>query len=79
MNLYTQRFSDYGTQVGQLLLTHDVFDYPLSKQHALDTFNALLDQGVVPIVNENDSVATDELDTTRRSGITTSCPRWSRP
>ncbi|WP_420806075.1 glutamate 5-kinase [Lacticaseibacillus sharpeae] len=62
MNLYTQRFSDYGTQVGQLLLTHDVFDYPLSKQHALDTFNALLDQGVVPIVNENDSVATDELD-----------------
>ncbi len=62
MNLYTQRFSDYGTQIGQLLLTHDVFDFPVSRQHVLDTIDALLTRGVIPVINENDSVATDELD-----------------
>lgn len=61
MRLYSERFSDYGTTIAQLLLTHDVFDYPLSKQHVLDTIEALLAQQVIPVINENDSVATDEL------------------
>ncbi|TLF41795.1 glutamate 5-kinase [Lacticaseibacillus zeae] len=62
MTLYTQRFSDYGAKIGQLLLTHDVFDYPQTRQHVLDTIDALLAQQVIPIINENDSVAVDELD-----------------
>lgn len=62
MNLYAQRFSDYGTQIGQLLLTHDTFDFPVSRQHVFDTVDALLAQNVIPIINENDSVATDEMD-----------------
>ena len=62
MTLYTQRFSDYGAKIGQLLLTHDVFDYPQTRQHVLDTINALLKRQVMPIINENDSVAVDELD-----------------
>ena len=62
MTLYTQRFSDYGAKIGQLLLTHDVFDYPQTRQHVLDTIDALLAQRVIPIINENDSVAVDELD-----------------
>lgn len=62
MTLYTQRFSDYGAQVGQLLLTHDIFEYTLSRRHVLDTFNTLLKRKIIPIVNENDSVAVDELD-----------------
>ncbi|MEI5839675.1 glutamate 5-kinase [Lacticaseibacillus rhamnosus] len=62
MTLYTQRFSDYGAKIGQLLLTHDVFDYPQTRQHVLDTIDALLKRQVMPIINENDSVAVDELD-----------------
>ncbi|WP_127848686.1 glutamate 5-kinase [Lacticaseibacillus hulanensis] len=62
MNLYSQRFSDYGTQIGQLLLTHDTFDYPVSRQHVFDTIDALLAKNVIPVINENDSVATDEMD-----------------
>jgi len=62
MTLYTQRFSDYGAKIGQLLLTHDVFDYPQTRQHVLDTIDALLKRQGMPIINENDSVAVDELD-----------------
>ncbi|WPP12199.1 glutamate 5-kinase [Lacticaseibacillus paracasei] len=62
MTLYTQRFSDYGAKIGQLLLTHDVFDYPMNRQHVLDTIDALLAQQVIPVINENESVAVDELD-----------------
>lgn len=62
ISLYTKRFSDYGARIGQLLLTHDVFEYQLSRVHVMDTFEALLKQGIIPIVNENDSVAVDELD-----------------
>lgn len=62
IQLYHQRFDDYGTRIGQLLLTHDVFEYKASRQHVMDTFDALLGRGIIPIVNENDSVAVDELD-----------------
>lgn len=62
MRLYGERFSDYGAAIAQLLLTHDVFDFPESRQHVLDTITQLLAQHVIPIINENDSVATDELD-----------------
>lgn len=62
MSLYTRRFTDYGSMVGQLLLTYDVFDYPVSRIHVLDTIEALLAQSIIPVINENDSVATDEMD-----------------
>ncbi|MFD1393516.1 glutamate 5-kinase [Lacticaseibacillus jixianensis] len=62
MRLYGERFTDYGASIAQLLLTHDVFDYPASRRHVLDTIDALLARRVIPIINENDSVATDELD-----------------
>ncbi|WP_125705105.1 glutamate 5-kinase [Lacticaseibacillus daqingensis] len=62
MRLYTQRFADYEAQAAQLLLTHDVFEYPASRQHVLDTIDALLAAKAIPVINENDSVATDELD-----------------
>lgn len=62
MSVYQQRFSLYGQRIGQILLTHDVLEYPLSRQNALNTFNSLLEWGVIPIVNENDTVAVDEMD-----------------
>lgn len=62
MTLFTQRFDHYLTDIAQVLLTHDIFDYPKSNKFVMDTFNCLLKDNVVPVVNENDTVATDELD-----------------
>jgi len=62
MTLFTQRFDHYLTDIAQVLLTHDIFDYPKSNQFVMNTFNCLLRDNVIPIVNENDTVATDELD-----------------
>ncbi|BDM63366.1 glutamate 5-kinase [Shewanella sp. NFH-SH190041] len=58
---WSQLFDIYGFKVGQLLLTradlHDRERY----LNARDTLNALLHQGIVPIINENDAVATNEI------------------
>ncbi|WP_288530289.1 glutamate 5-kinase [uncultured Secundilactobacillus sp.] len=62
LTVFNQRFDHYNQQIGQILLTHDVFDFPTTKQHVMNTFDRLLERQVVPIVNENDSVAVDELD-----------------
>ncbi|WP_283679033.1 glutamate 5-kinase [Lentilactobacillus sp. Marseille-Q4993] len=62
MTLFTQRFNHYLTDIAQVLLTHDVFDYPVSNESVMSTFECLLQDGIIPIVNENDTVATDELD-----------------
>lgn len=62
MRIYSQRFLDYQTKVAQLLLTRDVLHFPVSRQHVLNTISTLLDDHVVPIINENDPVSVDELD-----------------
>lgn len=62
MTLFTQRFDHYLTDIAQVLLTHDIFDYPKSNQFVMNTFDCPLRDNVIPIVNENDTVATDELD-----------------
>lgn len=62
MTVYQQRFAVYGQKISQVLLTHDVFDFPASQEHVHHTMEQLLEWGVIPIVNENDTVAVDELD-----------------
>ena len=62
MKLYSRFFLDYGHTVAQILLTKDVIDAPERRAAAEDTFNTLLDRGCVPIVNENDSISTEELN-----------------
>ncbi|WP_137598131.1 glutamate 5-kinase [Paucilactobacillus kaifaensis] len=62
MAIFNQRFASYGQQIGQVLLTHDVMDYPVSKQNVLNTFEKLVAMNTIPVVNENDTVAIDELD-----------------
>ncbi|TYQ18060.1 UNVERIFIED_CONTAM: glutamate 5-kinase [Acetivibrio alkalicellulosi] len=63
MHIYGRFFSDYGHIVGQILLTKDVVENECSKKNVINTFETLLEKGIVPIVNENDSVAVDELET----------------
>lgn len=62
MHLYSKFFSEYGHIVGQILLTKDVIDHENSRLNVINTFETLLEKGIIPIVNENDSVSTDELE-----------------
>lgn len=62
MGHYNRFFSYYGINVAQILLTRDVIDFPQSLQNVTVTINTLLKDNIVPILNENDAVAVDELD-----------------
>lgn len=61
MKIYDRFFSDYGHTVAQILMTKDVLSDPVRRAAAENTFNRLLEMNCIPIVNENDSVSTDEL------------------
>ena len=58
---YTEAFAAHGVPVGQVLLTEDDVIRRVHYRNAYRTLNRLLDLGVVPIVNENDAVATTEI------------------
>ncbi len=62
MHLYDKALSEYGAVTAQVLLTRDIVDNATSRQNAANTFRCLLDHGVIPVVNENDSVSTYELE-----------------
>ena len=59
MTIYQQRFTTYGQKISQVLLTHDVLDYPESRQNVFNTLDTLLEWGIIPIINENDTIAVD--------------------
>ena len=61
MFLYDKMFSQYGQIVSQLLLTKTVLTNEALRENATNTLSTLLSYGVIPIVNENDSVAVDEI------------------
>ena len=61
MFMYDKFFSEYGYTTGQLLLTKDDFENPERHTNLENAFEALFAQGVIPIINENDSVAVDEI------------------
>ena len=58
---YESEFAKHGLQAAQILLTHDDVDQRERYLNARGALSTLLDWGVVPIVNENDTVATDEI------------------
>ena len=61
MFLYDKMFSEYSCTIAQILLTKDDLAIPRRKRNTQNTFNELLAMGIIPIVNENDTVATDEV------------------
>ena len=61
IQIYQQFFSRYNREVAQILLTKDIIQIEERKQNARNTFFTLMEMGVIPLVNENDSVSTDEL------------------
>ena len=62
MHLYDKFFGEYGKMVAQILLTGEDVDSPEKKQNLINTFNSLLEMGIIPIVNENDSVSYAEIE-----------------
>jgi len=63
MHLYDKFFSEYNHDTAQILLTGDDVDDPERAAHLQATFSALLQMGVVPVINENDSVSSAEIET----------------
>ncbi len=61
MALYQKLFSTLALHTGQVLLTRDALDDRRRYLHARETVLRLLEWGVVPVVNENDSVAVEEI------------------
>lgn len=61
MAIYTQLFSLYQQQIAQVLLTRDDLLDRRRYLNARNTLEALLAYGVIPIVNENDTIATEEI------------------
>lgn len=61
MGLYADIFANYDLPVGQVLLTRDDLRVRSRYLNARNTFEALFRMGAIPIVNENDTVAVDEI------------------
>ena len=62
MTIYQKLFSEYNQFTAQILMTKFTIVNDTSRHNARNTFEELLNLGVIPIVNENDTVATDEID-----------------
>jgi glutamate 5-kinase len=67
MNLYEQGFGKFGLTAAQVLLTEEDFSNRTRYLNLRNTLLALLEMGVVPVINENDTVSTNELAVTDRS------------
>lgn len=61
MYLYDKLFSEYNHVVAQILLTGDIFDDQQRLTNAKNTFSMLKKMNVIAIVNENDTVTTEEI------------------
>lgn len=61
MHMYEKLFREYGVCVGQVLLTKGDYLHPRHYLHARNTLVRLLELGAVPVVNENDTVSTEEI------------------
>lgn len=61
MMTYQRLFSEYSHLTAQILMTKDTLINPVSYQNARNTFEELFRLGSIPIVNENDTVATHEI------------------
>ncbi len=63
MHIYDKLFSEYNRTMAQILLTGDDVENPVRAEHLRQTFSSLLEMGVIPVVNENDSVSSAEIET----------------
>ena len=62
MMIYQKLFLEYNHKAAQVLLTFDVIISDERRKNARNTLNELLRIGIIPVVNENDTVATEEIE-----------------
>jgi glutamate 5-kinase len=61
MSMYSRLMSDFNYTVAQVLLTKDDIDDEITRSNICNTFEALIEREIIPIVNENDTVSTREI------------------
>lgn len=61
MMIYQKLFAEYNQVAGQVLMTKNTMVNPVSRENAKNTFDELFRLGAIPIVNENDTVSTYEM------------------
>ncbi len=61
MMIYQKLFAEYNQVAGQILMTKNTMVNPVSRENAKNTFEELFHLGAIPIVNENDTVSTYEM------------------
>ena len=61
MMIYQKLFAEYNQTIAQILITKRILLNEISLQNAKNTFHELLELGVIPIVNENDPISTDQI------------------
>lgn len=61
MRIYQENFRELGLFVSQCLLSYSDFENPVAKANIKNTINVLVANNVIPIINENDTVAADEI------------------
>lgn len=61
MQIYEEIFELFGLQCAQVLLNHDDFDDQKRLENLHHTMSSLMNYGVIPIVNENDALAVEEI------------------
>jgi len=61
MMVYQKLFAEYSQTAGQVLLTKNTMVNPVSRDNAKNTFEELFHMGIIPVVNENDTVSTYEM------------------
>ncbi|MBO4399001.1 MAG: glutamate 5-kinase [Lachnospiraceae bacterium] len=62
MMVYQRLFAEYNKVPAQVLITKDTMINDTMRRNARSTFMRLLEMGTIPVVNENDTVATDEIE-----------------
>lgn len=68
MMVYQKIFAEYNAIAAQVLLTKSTITNDVSRMNAENTFNELLKLGVIPVVNENDTVSTYEIELIQKFG-----------
>jgi glutamate 5-kinase len=62
IKIYEKSFTNYNQIAAQVLITKDVVVNPIRRYNAKNTLNTLMAMEIIPIINENDTVATDEIE-----------------
>lgn len=62
IKIYDKFFQEYNKTVGQILITKDGIENSVRRKNARNTINELLKMGIIPVINENDTISTHEIE-----------------